>query len=181
MTRRLTAKELGEGQRAGALSVKEFLIARKWLRWASMFMAVGVMTSNPVLVQVSAMVLNHRDTLLTARNIPAPELHRTHLRFAHLPEADAWRFTRFRKQHLRRLKRSLGIPGVIEVPRSGNNTNYRVNGEEALLVYLMRMATAKRWVDIQPHFGMQLSMMSEIFYAVHSHVMAEKAHLVQVS
>ena len=67
----------------------------------------------------------------------------------------------------------------MEVPRAGSNLYY-INGEEALLVYLMRLATAKRWVDLQHHFGMHLPQMSEIFYAVHRHIVHRKGHVVQV-
>ena len=58
-------------------------------------------------------------------------------------------FFRFSREDIPRLVRALRIPPEFYCPR----TRVRCGGEEALLIFLKRMAYANRWVDCEFIFG----------------------------
>ncbi|KAG5188592.1 hypothetical protein JKP88DRAFT_161308 [Tribonema minus] len=86
---------------------------------------------------------------------PIRRLNRTLVSFA---EDACWMQFRFRKEHIQRLRRALGVPDVVVLPNRSKD-----DGDEALLIFLHRLSRPSRLTDVKETFGREETQLSRIF------------------
>ena len=90
-----------------------------------------------------------------------------------LDDAESWAQFRFNKNDIYRLQEVLQIPDTIST-----SNHMRVDGVEALCIFLKRFTYPCRYVDLIPHFGRAVPDYSIISSQIMDHIYSTFSHLL---
>lgn len=156
---KVRARDLPIHRRAGCPTAVDFAIGERWISLGLLVLDMADVMEDDDLEDVGLVLVMAGNRRCQYEPVPKrAKLVRLHARARAFSAAECREMFRFSADDIIEMRRLLRIPEDIIL---ANRT--RMNGEEALLILLRRLAYPCRWVDLEPVFGLDYTILSRAF------------------